>query len=125
MRRRNYKTMGDAKLFRVYWELRNGLYHNHQPIYTNGIAWDSRFKDYAYYICLNKGSADPGEDCIYIETELLSRGISINGSSNLREKARYFPHSPNEIAYGSKKSVGGPDVDVDEDVPELSNVIVI
>lgn len=77
-RRRNYKAMTEEKLFRCYWELRNGLKRAGTPRETDyGTEWDSAFGYAAYNLCVQNGSKDPWADCLYIESYCVEAGIPL------------------------------------------------
>ena len=100
MRRRNYSAMGDAKLYRVYWELRNGLAADRKPRIINKIWLDSAFGDTAYKICMSAGSRNPNEDCEIIERLAKAKGMQLWGppyGSELKQRALADQPSTREL----------------------------
>ena len=87
---RNYAAMNSVKLYRCYWELRNGLFHDQDPYFVGGVAWDSSFSSLAYKICLNRGSCDPRGDLHIIEEIAQKRKLDLTGerNPNIKEQAR-------------------------------------
>lgn len=74
---RNYRAMTDEKLYRCYWELRNGYRNGTHKYNTDGVEWDSSFGTEAYEVCINKGSANPFGDIKVIESEAEKRDIKL------------------------------------------------
>jgi hypothetical protein len=92
-RRRNYKAMSDAKLFRCYWELRNGIRRADVDLMMEKVGdttWDSAFDQVAYDVCIAKGHS-PFDDFWFIEAEGKRRGIPLasneQGWASLKELA--------------------------------------